>query len=346
MKYRYTLDPSNNQIDILELDPVTRKGRGPFSCIGCGREMIAAQGKKQEWHFRHKHEDASFCSGETYLHRLGKRSVVEGFRQAVSDGKPYLMTRRIEKVCRKWEKIVGRPCREFEDVAYDLTDYYDRADEESIVGGFRADVLLSHSEKKRMLLVEIKVTHGCAQEKKISGLKIVEIAIDSEQDAVALKRGINLRNENLRVYGFKKAVKPMECRKRCDASVLALFIYRPLGNVCLEYKGLSEFIEIAQSESTIRAEVVGTDELLISKDSTSRNELPNFAPRSFIQKLRGKLLRANRSGAAIKNCLLCKNVSTGTLAITPPDLKIFCQARNRSLCQSEAASCEMYRPER
>ena len=67
---------------------------------------------------------------------------------------------------------------------FDLKEFYNNCQEEAPIQNFKADLLLNDITKKYKspILIEILVTHKCSDEKINSGLKIIEIKIDSESD--------------------------------------------------------------------------------------------------------------------------------------------------------------------
>ena len=74
--------------------------------------------------------------------------------------------------------------KDYVDLTVDLKRYYDTCAEEQEIDGFIADLLLTHSKKADIppVLIEICVTHPCDDEKRKSGLKIIEVTIKKEQE--------------------------------------------------------------------------------------------------------------------------------------------------------------------
>lgn len=152
-----------------------------YYCPGCGAQILPRQGQRNEWHFAHKNNPEN-CSYETYLHKLAKRRIRECF-----DHSPHFtITFYPEFTCSVAECPLGlsRPCTWHEPQTFELTDYYNTCEEEASIGRYRADLLLTNSEKKdrESILIEICVTHKCTQKKIKSDNRIIEIHIDSEED--------------------------------------------------------------------------------------------------------------------------------------------------------------------
>lgn len=87
-----------------------------------------------------------------------------------------------------------QPCQRRELYTLNLKDLYNKCEEEVTHKGFRADLMLSHSEhpERTPLFIEIAVTHDCEQEKINSGIPIVELKITEESDIQS-----SLEEENL-----------------------------------------------------------------------------------------------------------------------------------------------------
>lgn len=168
---------------IVSIHDVTE--HGAFFCIGCGREMVAKLGSKKEHHFAHK--QVGECNPETYLHNYAKRLVKQNFDKPG----PFYMRFKQEIKCALFDDCRYRGSADFnckcsrqENVAYDLKRYYNTAEVESEYKGFKADIKLSHSEhpNRKPVFIEVAVTHSCTQEKKDSGIKIIEINLPKDTD--------------------------------------------------------------------------------------------------------------------------------------------------------------------
>lgn len=66
----------------------------------------------------------------------------------------------------------------------DLKKKYDTCQIEGVYNGFRADVLLTNSQKpdRPPVFLEVSVSHDCTPEKLESGLHIIEIKVKNEAD--------------------------------------------------------------------------------------------------------------------------------------------------------------------
>ena len=99
-------------------------------------------------------------------------------------------------------------CQDSVPQKFDLKKYYDTCTEEQPVNEFRADLLLTHSEKKNResVLIEIYVTHKSTEAKLNSKQRIIEIHIQSDDDIQQLMCPliISEKNSDIHFYGFNR----------------------------------------------------------------------------------------------------------------------------------------------
>lgn len=184
IKYHFALE-GNEVIPIEKVDKNERHAH-TYKCMGCGAEMIAKIGEKKAPHFAHK-VNVENCSNETYLHKLAKRLIREKFEKP----DPFnIMYHRIGSCSKINECPFGNKteCEVIQPNSINLKQYYDTCKEEVQINGFVADLLLTNSTKpeREPVLIEVCVTHECTKEKLDSGLRIIEIKVESEDDIRAL----------------------------------------------------------------------------------------------------------------------------------------------------------------
>jgi len=170
--YSYALD--SNGI-LLNVSSAERKQ--DYFCPICGQQMTPHMGKKRRWHFVHKNN--SSCSYESYLHKIAKQRISEAFLSSES----FYISYNAKAICNYNCPFIGySKCRDEKQVEFDLRKYYDTCDIEVPYNNFRADILLrsSVSPNRQPILIEIKVTHECTEEKLKDGVRIIEIPIYSE----------------------------------------------------------------------------------------------------------------------------------------------------------------------
>lgn len=172
--YSYALDSESHLIKIDDAE----KGN-EYRCPNCKEIMIVREGKERKKHYAHKNTEN--CSYETYLHKIAKRRICECFNESAHFMIQYQSKVRCNVDCPLGAK---QPC-EWNDINdFDLKQYYDECEEEKQVDDFRADLLISNSKIKNRepILIEIWVTHRSTEEKLNSGLRIIEIHIEYEED--------------------------------------------------------------------------------------------------------------------------------------------------------------------
>lgn len=209
IKYKYALDGDGNPVNIINVDRDSHRGR-KFTCIGCGRVMVAKMGEVIEPHFAHK----SYCScnGETYYHELGKKIIL---RRLSSDQPLYVELKQRTRCNQAADCILSNdPCRREWPHRYDLKGFYNVYTEEKSFGFFRADVLLEDINcNKPPILIEICNTHKCIPEKINSGLRIIEIAVRTEEDAKWLESNVITEDDDRVIFhNFTRERKPMSLK--------------------------------------------------------------------------------------------------------------------------------------
>jgi competence CoiA-like predicted nuclease len=163
--YDYAID---SQGLIIRINEVDSQSKSQYKCIECDSEMIAKTGEIKEWHFAHK--NIANCSGEGYLHKLAKRVFFENKSMQIISYKEFIFPM-------------------LNDSKGNLADVFDIWEYEKTIDKYRADILLSSSKHDYKVMIEIKVSHGLSNEKLSSGIPIIEINIQNQEDIENLKSG-------------------------------------------------------------------------------------------------------------------------------------------------------------
>lgn len=328
MRYRYASNEHGEIVDAKALDRATWTRGERLACAGCGGDVVPVLGKLKARHFRHIHTAERQCSRETYLHKLAKRIVADSFQSALKDGRPYWLTLQVPRECRHWEKEFGFVCecqpgyRRF-----DLTRHFDEVSVEAGVEGFVADVLLSSRKTGQKLLVEIAVSHECTPDKIASGLRILELRVDAEDDLTSLTTGLDPTKNAHKCHNFKPQ-DPLQtsCKGRCEREISAFLVFE---------SGKSKFeTGTATYISWVRRSWKGVSHAHIIEDAEHGIVTPYLAAGGY----KIEALRALKAGASIKCCALCRYA--GTMAI---DKNVFCKFRRMEVGHNEAATCQAYR---
>lgn len=185
VKYHCALDENN---ELWSIKNVTKEAYAShqFRCLNCGEPMIAVLGEKRSCHFRHKVEHP--CNNETYLHQLAKRMFKKHFDEAGSFLVYYFAKCNCDLFDNCPSGLKNDTCFSITKQPIDLKEIYNECvlevkDPET---GKVPDILLRRIDDQKPLWVEIYVTHPCTDDKIDIGNPIVEIKIESEEEAMQL----------------------------------------------------------------------------------------------------------------------------------------------------------------
>lgn len=255
IKYQYAFIDGDN---IVSIDEITEDNRSQykFRCIGCGKELLprAINSIYRRAHFYHK--ELVECSGETYLHKLAKKIIKDKF----DNSKEFLVEYCVNETCSQSECNYRtiRCTQNHLCQTVDLKQFYDTCTEEVPIDDYIADLLLTNSIEPNVppILIEIWVSHKCDEEKRESGLKIIEIKIKDEQDIKDLGDKSKLcESEKIKFYSFKREKVKKHLTK------IQRFLYNPnLGsNGCLTEVDCSMASYKVRSNSLVELNIINSD---------------------------------------------------------------------------------------
>ena len=200
----FALDEADNIIDIKDVETKEsgKKVERHFFCPNCHQEMFPKQGKIRRHHFSHKaHSD---CPHDGYLHALAEKLIMDWFNK---QDRVYLVMNKT-KVCESINtcKFSNSLCKQTGQKGFNLKEYYDSCTSERTYKGFRADLFCNRTNNSDdPIFIEIFVTHECEEEKKNSGVRIIEIKIETEEDILSIINSNKLtEGENIKLYNFKR----------------------------------------------------------------------------------------------------------------------------------------------
>lgn len=216
----------NSKGDFVDIVNAVKEG-GEYKCPICGSKMIMRHGKKNAWHFAHPKETK--CDYNQYLHTLAKVKIRDWFNSP-QDKLIYLDEPITQATCEdiKECKIASRDkCIKMlskgktKQKVFNLKEFYGNATLEQAYNAkdghtYIADILCPCKKSNvAPLFIEICVTHPCEEDKKKSGLRIVEINIKSEEDIDNIINGNTvLSDSTVNLYGFirhpESEVAPLE----------------------------------------------------------------------------------------------------------------------------------------
>ena len=183
--------------------------KGHFKCPYCNGEMIAKQGKIRKWHFAHKVLSEN-CTYETYLHALAKIKIRNWFYQSDKILINLDTLHQCSEIhnCQWANPDLLYDCEKHAFQTFDLKNYFNSCTIEQTYKNFRADLFLYNNQIKRdPIFIEICVKHPCEQEKINSGLRIIELIIESEDDIEQIINSPIEENDHIRLYNFKTQIE-------------------------------------------------------------------------------------------------------------------------------------------
>ena len=322
IKYKYAKCSESSLVDINDIKRESRYELAPYTCFGCGGELVPNLGKIKVKHFSHKTSEA--CSRETYLHNLAKNAFLEKYTQCLDERKPFILNSTFPVTCNKFIKEIGQPCITSRIVGVDLTKYFKMISLEKGFDGFVPDITLQSDDKLQSMFIEMAVTHKCDDNKINSGNRIIEINIEHEDDIKKILSGeISESSENIITYNFKKKnIIDDDCKGECETEASLFVVFESQKCVLLEMKLVDAVVY------PIRGKVSHSEIIVyMSGHRTSAQKL-------FIHKVR----EAHFNKIRIKNCFLCRYHG-----MHGENKAIFCKHLKKSFNSNEAISCNYYR---
>jgi hypothetical protein len=332
IKYQYAKDDNEKLIDIDSLNDENRN-RSKFFCIGCGNELIARLGKIKVHHFAHK--KVVTCSGETYLHLLGKQLFFENYTDCLNKQKPFAIEIYQKRNCNHYENELGLKCKLPKTTTkFDLTQFFDKISVETREGSFIADILLTSKNSNDKVFVEIAVTHLSTEQKLNSNYRIIELEIENEEDFEPIKRKyLSVKDSKVKFKNFKtREINASICNGVCQTDYNFLTLDKD-GRCLLKQKNLRQ---IKSRLATEKEKIVNYE---ISKDSGHNySEIFKTGVATYAQQ-----------NLKVKNCFICRyhaeNNSWNYYEDTT-GVPIFCKFLKIKCNSNQAVSCEYFKLEK
>lgn len=191
----FALDMNGSLIEIHRVN----EGQQYF-CPHCHKEMISKCGKIRQWHFAHKTDK---CSYDKYLHSIAEMMIKDWFNKNES----IMLIMDAWEKCNMYDECKFRheyDCKRKATKQINLKKYYSICEKEQGFGGFVADLLCKNPQRlDDPIFIEILVTHECSQEKKNSGIRIIEIEIQSEEDILNIVHSSQIaEGDTVHLYNF------------------------------------------------------------------------------------------------------------------------------------------------
>lgn len=330
IKYQYAKDENDKLIDIDSLNEENRN-KSKLFCIGCGNELIARLGKIKVRHFAHK--KLVTCSGETYLHLLGKQLFFENYNDCLSKQKPFVIEIHQERTCNHYENELGLKCKLPKTTAkFDLTKFFDKISLETREGQFIADILLTSKNGRDKIFVEIAVAHLSTEQKLNSNYRIIELDIENEEDLEPIKRKyLSVKDSKIKFKNFKTSeINASICNGVCQIYYNFLTLDKD-GRCLLKRRNLKQ---IKIQLETKRKKFVNYE---ISKDNgynypeVFKKGVANFAKQNL----------------KVKNCFICRyHAENNSWYEDTTGVPIFCKFLKIKCNSNQAVSCEYFKLEK
>jgi hypothetical protein len=166
----WALDREGRKVRAARLVAPDRRGRAPFTCLGCGQELIPHLGRVRTPHFAHRPDSSCpLTAPETALHLDAKERLLALCQDAFA-GRGRVRALARCPACRRVTPI-------------DLAEVGDAAEAEASVGPLRADVLV-RSRGRPALAFEVRVTHAVQPDKEaaLSHAGVPAVEVDARED--------------------------------------------------------------------------------------------------------------------------------------------------------------------
>jgi len=325
IKYRYAIGSNGNPVDVKDLTEETRRTNAPYTCYGCGKELIANLPiTDRVKHFSHK--SAGDCSKETYLHKLGKAVFISEYKDCLENNRPFIFSFQRPATCNYYADQFGETCEKSIQDDYDLTKAFTIIDEEKQVGDFIPDIHLSTEDGKDEIFVEIAVTHPCEQRKIDSGTRIIELKVGDEQDLKPIKNHkLKESDDWITTYNLnKKPIIDNFCKGDCDRNVDVFVIYESGKSIMLKQPPKDALYPSFISRKVKYREILGFADYGL---------FGLFQNRIYIDKIR----ETHFNRFPLKNCFLCRYHGIARF-----ENAIFCKTYKKSCNSNEAVECDRF----
>jgi hypothetical protein len=332
IKYQFAKDESEKLINIDSLNK-ENKVKSKFFCIGCGNELIARLGKVKVHHFAHK-KDVT-CSGETYLHLLGKQLYFENYNDCLQNQKPFIIEIHQKRTCNHYEKDLELKCKLPKvTTQFDLTKYFDKISVEAREGSFIADIMLTSKNGIDKVFVEIAVTHLSTERKLNSNYRIIELEVEGEEDFEPIKRKyLSVKDSKVKFRNFKtNEVVASFCKGNClvDYNFFTLDIE---GKCLLKQRNLKQI----------------KNQLSADKEKLVKYEITKDIGYNYPEIFKKGIAVYAQQNLKVKNCFICRyhaeNNSWQYFEDTT-GIPIFCKFLRIKCNSNQAVSCEYFKLEK
>ncbi|MBQ8600988.1 MAG: hypothetical protein IJ413_00340 [Bacteroides sp.] len=183
LKYTYAWDETKTSLVHIN---DAQKGR-VYYCLNpdCDERLSVREGEDRRKHYYHI-KNGDKCSYDNYLHTLAEKRIVEWF----NSGDKIDLKLKAKTICSNYDECIWRSgnindnnnCFKFESRSFVLNKLYNKIEREKKQNGFIWDLLLTNTNlvDRPPIAIEIFVTHQCEIAKTKTGIRIIEINLQSE----------------------------------------------------------------------------------------------------------------------------------------------------------------------
>lgn len=318
-KYQhFAINKNNNIVDIKNaLD------NNKYFCPYCHNEMILKRGQIRQWHFAHKTDK---CSYDNYLHSIAKRLIADWFNKSEHT----ILTMNCINQCNQYKKCSiynENICSITIQKSFDLKKYYSKCFLEYKYNNFIADIYCEH--KSNPIFIEIYVTHKCSPEKIKSGIRIIEIQIQSEEDISHIISSTELiENQNIKLYNFNR---PEEFTYHTEQPIQKYILFHSLKSYIDKSYTCKNYYNIRK----------GIYEISIPYDDC----IPLFINCGSLYTI-GQAM-AYHDGYLVKSCHICKWQTTNDMFDEPAICKLYKKCGNPKYCKdNNPITCSMFKEDK
>ena len=343
-KYQYAKDSHGKLVKVNDLNRSTLPKSAKFYSIDYGEELRPRLGKIRIKHFAHKPNMEYRGSKETYLHALSKQLFYNSYKECLQSGEPFYVPYKTHLKCDRLKREFGFSCYYEEDfLKFDISQHFTEISMEKRDDGLIPDVLISSPSSGQKIYVEIKVTHGCSEEKINSGIRIMEFDIQDEQTAAKLiDFKLGKQCDFLKTYNFREnTTYDSLCGKfDCKYVLYHFMIFKSGKSIQFE----CDLHKLRSNQKKYRGKV--------SWENVVRSDMPTslyYEDFYDFNHYRDKKVRprnvflAVSKNVNIKSCYLCKHHNISESWYYDPSKDIYCFERNSEFGSNEAHGCEYYK---
>jgi hypothetical protein len=256
---------------------------------------------------------------------MGKMVFKSAYEKCLQQNRPYVIQLPRKIYCQACGN--DRRCECSTDwVSHNLVEYFDIIKEETRDGQFIPDLLLANSKGEKVY-IEIAVTHYSSERKIDSGTRIIEIALEQEED-LELIRKCHLRadDEKAKLINFsqpdpiQKSLLPEQCLVKTSCF-----------HICTSGAAKFKNLTVLEHQNLVDEQ----KEYIIEVDK-------DFTPASFMNFLQQALSSGYHH---IKDCCFCDNRYRKPARLNEHHQPfMFCSLKKTGVSSDTALECLYYKP--